>query len=94
MIEASGRGTIVSQKVRRLILETARKNNISHQIDVIDGGMTDGAIIYTNRRGVLTGILSIPTRYIHAPTSVFNIKDINSAVDLAVKVIEKAAEEL
>ncbi|MDR0800416.1 MAG: M42 family metallopeptidase [Endomicrobium sp.] len=92
MIEASGRGTIVSQKVRRLILEAACENNIPCQIDVIDGGMTDGAIIYANREGILTGILSIPTRYIHAPTSVFNIKDINSAVDLAVKVIEKVGK--
>jgi endoglucanase len=93
MIEASGRGTIVPKKVRKLILEAAHENNIPHQIDIIDGGTTDGAIIYTNREGILTGILSIPTRYIHAPTSVFNIKDINSAVDLAVKTIEKAAEK-
>ncbi|MDR3125182.1 MAG: M42 family metallopeptidase [Endomicrobium sp.] len=92
IIEASGRGTIVSQKARKLIIETAIDNKIQHQIDVIDGGMTDGAIIYTNREGVLTGILSIPARYIHAPTSVFNIKDINSAVDLAVKTIEKVAK--
>jgi len=56
--------------------------------------MTDGAVIYTNREGILTGIISIPTRYIHAPTSVFNMKDINSAVNLAVKTIEKAAKEL
>ncbi|MDR2067235.1 MAG: M42 family metallopeptidase [Endomicrobium sp.] len=92
IIEASGRGTIVPQKARQLIIETAIENKIQHQIDVIDGGMTDGAIIYTNREGILTGILSIPTRYIHAPTSVFNIKDINSAVDLAVKTIEKVAK--
>ncbi|MDR1523095.1 MAG: M42 family metallopeptidase [Endomicrobium sp.] len=92
MVEASGRGTIVPQKIRKLILETANENKIQHQIDIIDSGMTDGAIIYTNREGILTGILSIPTRYIHAPTSVFNIKDINSAIDLAVKIIEKVAK--
>lgn len=94
MIEASGRGTIVSQKVRKLMLSVARENMIPHQIDVIDGGMTDGATIHINRKGILTGILSIPTRYIHAPTSVFNIKDVNSAVDLATKTIYKVAKEL
>jgi len=93
-IEACGRGTIVSQKVRRLMIETARENAIPYQIDVVDGGVTDGAQIHTTREGILTGILSIPTRYIHAPTSVFNIKDINSAVALAAKTIEKAAKEL
>ena len=94
MMEASGRGTIVPHKVRKIMLEAALKNNIAHQIDIIDGGMTDGAAIYTNREGILTGILSIPTRYIHAPSSVFNIKDIESAVELAVATIRKAVKEL
>jgi endoglucanase len=94
MIEASGRGTIVPQKVRTIIFEAANENKIPHQIDVIDAGMTDGAMIYTSREGILTGILSIPTRYIHAPTSVFNIKDINSAIELAVKTVEKAIKQL
>lgn len=94
MVEASGRGTIVPHKVRKIMLEAAKENNISHQIDIIDGGMTDGAIIYTNREGILTGILSIPTRYIHAPSSVFHMKDVESAIDLAVKTIEKAVKEL
>jgi endoglucanase len=94
MIEASGRGTIVPQKVRKIMLEAAKKNNISHQVDIIDGGMTDGAIVYTNREGILTGILSIPTRYIHAPSSVFNIKDIESTIKLAVATIKSVVEEL
>ncbi|MCL2506760.1 MAG: M42 family metallopeptidase [Endomicrobia bacterium] len=89
MIEASGRGTIVPQKVRKIILEAAKENNIPYQIDIIDGGMTDAAMIYANREGIPSGILSIPTRYIHAPASIFNIKDVESTIDLAVKVIEK-----
>jgi endoglucanase len=91
MIEASGRGTIVPQKVRKVLIDAAEENKIPYQLDIIDGGMTDGAQIYMNREGILTGILSIPTRYIHAPTSVFNIKDVESAINLAVKTIEKIA---
>lgn len=89
IIEASGRGTIVNNKVRKLMIDTAKENNIKHQVDVIDGGMTDGAVVYMNREGILTGILSIPTRYLHASSSVFNIKDLESAVELSVKVISK-----
>jgi endoglucanase len=92
MIEASGRGTIVPLKVRKIILETAEENNIPHQTGIVEGGMTDAAQIYMNREGILTGILSIPTRYIHAPVSVFNIKDVEAAADLAVKVIEKISK--
>ncbi len=89
MIEASGRGTIVNNKIRKLMINTAKANNIKYQIDIIDGGVTDGSVIHTNREGILTGILSIPTRYLHASSSVFNIKDLESAVELAVKVLEK-----
>jgi tetrahedral aminopeptidase len=89
IIEASGRGVIVNEKVKELIIETAKKEKIKHQIDVIEGGMTDGAMIYMNREGIHTGVLAIPTRYVHSSTGIFNLKDLESTVDLTVKVIEK-----
>lgn len=94
IIEASGRGTIVGRKVRELMFGAAKENKIPYQIDVIEGGMTDAATIYINREGILTGIISIPTRYIHSPVSVFSIKDVESAIDLCVKTVEKAAAVL
>jgi len=92
IIEASGRGLIVNEKLKNLLIDTARKNKIKYQIDVIEGGMTDGAIIHMNREGVPTGVLSIPTRYIHSPTGVFSIDDLNSAVELMLKAVEALAK--
>ena len=92
IIEASGRGVIVNERVKELFIETAKKNNIKYQIDVIEGGMTDGAIIYMNREGIHTGVLSVPTRYIHSSTGVFNLKDLDSTIELAIKIIEKVAK--
>ncbi|MDR1928956.1 MAG: hypothetical protein LBQ07_02660 [Endomicrobium sp.] len=89
MIEASGRGIIVNQKIHKLMVNIAYKNKIPYQIDIINAGITDGAITYINRNGILTGILSIPVRYIHAPISVFNINDVNSTISLGTKIIEK-----
>lgn len=91
IIEAAGRGLIVSEKIKRLLIDTAKENNIKYQLDVIEGGMTDGAIIQMNREGVLTGVLSVPTRYIHSPTGVFNIDDVSAAIELAVKAVERLA---
>lgn len=93
MIEASGRGLIVNSKVKDLFIDTAKKNKIKYQIDVVEGGMTDGAMIYMNREGILTGVLAIPARYVHCPTGVFNADDIDSAVDLTVRIIEKVSKE-
>lgn len=93
VLEASGRGVIVSEQVRELFMDAAKKNKIKYQLDVIEGGMTDGAIIYMNREGIPTGVLSIPTRYVHAPTGVFSIEDVNSAIELTKAVVEKVAKQ-
>ncbi len=92
VIEASGRGIIVSEKIKNLFVDTAVKSKIKYQMDVIEGGMTDGAMIYMNREGVPTGVLSIPTRYIHSSCGVFNIQDAKSAVDLTVDVVKAMAK--
>jgi len=89
IVEASGRGVIVGEKVKELMVSAADDKKIKYQLDILEGGMTDGAMIYMNREGVLTGVLSIPTRYIHAPTGVFSESDVNSAVELSVAVIER-----
>ncbi|MFA6384756.1 MAG: M20/M25/M40 family metallo-hydrolase, partial [Candidatus Omnitrophota bacterium] len=93
VIEAAGRGVIVSEQVRELFTDAAKKNKIKYQLDVIEGGMTDGAIIYMNREGIPTGVLSIPTRYVHAPTGVFSMDDVSSTIELAKAVIEKVARQ-
>ncbi len=92
IIEASGRGLIVSEKIKNLLIDTAKKNKIKYQVDVIEGGMTDGAIIYMNREGVPTGVLAIPSRYIHSPSGVFNIEDVEATVELTVKAVEALAK--
>ncbi|MDD5194588.1 MAG: M42 family metallopeptidase [Candidatus Omnitrophica bacterium] len=92
IIEASGRGVIVNEKVKDMLIQTAKSNHIKHQIGVVEGGMTDAAMIYLAGEGIPTGVLSIPTRYIHAPTGVFNMEDVNSTVELTLKVVEKIAQ--
>lgn len=88
VIEAAGRGIIVSEKIKNLFIETARSNKIKYQLDVLEGGMTDGAMINMNREGIPTGVLSVPSRYAHSPTGVFNMDDLNSIIELAVKAVE------
>jgi len=93
LIEAAGRGIIVSERVKDLIVGAARDNGIKFQISIIEGGMTDGASIQMNREGIPTGVLSVPCRYIHAPTGVFSTDDVNAAIELTVKVAERIARE-
>ena len=85
--EASGRGLISHPEVREHLINTAKKHKIPYQIDVVEGGMTDGAMIYMTREGVPTGVISIACRYIHSPNGVFSMKDLDMSIDLLVKAI-------
>lgn len=88
-IEASGKGVIVNEKLKEIFVNTAKENKIPYQYDVLEGGMTDGAIVYMSREGIQTGVLSIPTRYIHSPTGVFSMVDVDACIKLTVESIKK-----
>ncbi len=92
--EASGRGVVTHPRIRELLTKTAKENKIPYQMDVIEGGMTDGAIIYLTREGIPTGVLSVPCRYIHGATGVFDIRDVNDTIKLLTKSIEKISESI
>ena len=83
--EAAGRGVVTHPKVREILVNTAKEKKIPYQIDVLEGGMTDGAMIYVSREGVPTGVISIPTRYIHGPSGVFSTDDLDNSIKLVVE---------
>lgn len=89
IMEAGGRGVIVSEKIKNIFVETAVQNTIPFQMDVLEGGMTDGAMIHMNREGIPTGVLSVPARYIHSPVCVFSNEDLNALIELTVRTVEK-----
>ena len=92
VMEASGRGVIVQEKVLEWFKQTAKKNKIKYQLDVSYGGMTDAAAIYLTKSGIPTGVISVPTRYIHSPMEVLNIKDLDEGAELIVKSATSAGK--
>jgi putative aminopeptidase FrvX len=40
----------------------------------------------------MTGILSVPCRYIHSPSSVVDLHDFEQTVSLAIEVVQRARE--
>ena len=88
ILESSGRGVVTHPKMKDILVKTATKNKIPYQMDILEGGMTDAAIIYMTREGIPSGAVSIPIRYIHGPTGVFNVKDLNDSVKLVLKSLK------
>jgi putative aminopeptidase FrvX len=87
----SDSGTITHPKILRWIVDTAAEEKISIQIESGLLGSTDAARISLTRQGIPSGTISIPTRYIHSPASILNLKDIENSAKIAAAAIQKAS---
>jgi putative aminopeptidase FrvX len=82
-------GMIVPPKVLRLLIDAAEENKIPYQLETGVPGSTDAARILLTREGVPSGVISVPTRYIHSATSMLSMEDAENAVKLLIAVIKK-----
>lgn len=85
--DASGRGILTHPKVKEMLIKAGDENDIDYQLEVSDAGTTDGSVIHLTREGIATGVISVPTRYIHTPVSVCSMDDIESTINLIVTAI-------
>jgi len=88
------RGSAVNPMVFDLLVETAEEENIPYVLSAapIHTG-TDADAIYTSHRGVATGLVSVPNRYMHSPNEMVDLSDLENAAKLlaafAAKVTDK-----
>ena len=54
---------------------------------------TDANVIQVNRSGVATALISIPNRYMHTPTEMISLKDLNAAAELIARYCESVTPE-
>lgn len=83
---------ITSPQIKRWMAAVATDMNISYQWEVSEYGGTDSGAIHLSRGGVPSGVLSIPTRYVHSPAEMLDKRDVEAAVDLLVALLERATE--
>ncbi|MFZ5808179.1 MAG: M42 family metallopeptidase [Chloroflexota bacterium] len=98
MVVALGKGPAVKirdsamlcdPRIIRWMTQTAEKAGIPYQREILEYGGTDGGAVQLSRSGVPAGALSIPCRYIHAPSEMVDIDDVENAVRLLCKLLEK-----
>ncbi|MEM2995703.1 MAG: M42 family metallopeptidase [Candidatus Bathyarchaeia archaeon] len=91
-IEIADMGLFTHPRVLRLLVEAAEENGVPYQLETGLAGTTDAARISLTREGVPSGVISVPTRYIHSPASLLSLKDAENAVKLTVAAIRKIPE--
>jgi endoglucanase len=80
---------IPNLKLRDMVIDLAKQNDIPLQISTIEGGATDGSAIHLHKIGVPTVVLSVPTRHIHSHNSMMRRDDFDLAVKLATELVLK-----
>ncbi len=89
VIEAGGRGLIMSRKLVDWIEGVARKNKIAHQFEVSDKGATDASRMQYVRSGLLTASIGIPSHYIHSQNEVIALSDLDNTAKLLKALVNE-----
>ncbi len=90
IIDAAGRGVISPRPVIRWLRESAEQASITYQLQVGNGGNTDATAISITKSGIPTGVVTVPTRYIHSPVEVLSLRDLEQGAALIAAAIESA----
>ena len=90
--DASGRGIITPPAVLKWLKDTASRYNIPYQLSVSEGGTTDATAIHLTRSGIPTGVIGVPTRYIHSPVELLSLKDLDKCAELIARALEHVGE--
>lgn len=80
---------IPNPRLRDLVMDTARGENIPLQIDSMAGGGTDAGRIHVTGGGAPSLVLGVPCRYIHSHTGIIHREDYDRMVQLLVAVIKR-----
>lgn len=90
-LTVADRGLITHLKVLRLLINAARESGVPYQLESGLHGTTDAARIALTRGGVPSGVISIPTRYIHSPASILSLSDMENTIKLLITAIKNVS---
>jgi len=81
-------GIFVPSIVKDGLIDAANEIDIPYQFEVLDHGATDASMMQLVRKGVLAGNVCIPCRYIHSPSEMVDLRDVDNTVKLLLQYIK------
>jgi endoglucanase len=88
-IKVRDSGMLADPRVVDWMVKTAERAKIPYQLEVLEAGTTDARAIQLTRAGVPAGCLSIPCRYIHAPSEMVDYNDVQNGVRLLAAMLSR-----
>lgn len=93
VISYMDRGTVYDFDLYKKAVEVAKDKYIKNQTKTVVAGGNDAAAIHKSGAGVKTVAISVPTRYIHSPSSVAKLEDIESVKQLVIALAGEFAND-
>lgn len=81
-------GMLADPRLVQWMIQTAEKAKIPYQREILEFGGTDARAIQLSRSGVPAGVISIPCRYVHAPSEMVDMEDVENAVKLLLRLLQ------
>jgi endoglucanase len=92
---AIGWGSNIHPMIFNALKEIGGRDGRPLQVEVMPGSSgTDAETMQTAAEGVPTGLISIPTRYLHSPVETASIADIQATADLLTRFLTTLDMEL
>jgi len=88
-IKVKDTGMIADPRVVDWMVNSALKEKLPYQLEVLEIGSTDARAIQLTRAGVPSGCLSIPCRYVHSPSEMIDYDDVQNALNLILTLLSK-----
>jgi endoglucanase len=80
------RGPNINPRIYERLVRAAKKLRLAHQLEAeAKPTGTDARAMQMGRSGVATGLVSVPLRYMHTPSEVVDLKDVENCVRLLVE---------
>jgi endoglucanase len=88
------RGPTLNKHVTELLGEAAEAEGIPHAWEIYARTTsTDADEIHFTRAGIPTGLISIPTRYLHSPNEICALEDVESVIRLIVAFAKRLSRD-
>lgn len=87
-IKVKDRSLVAHPQVKQMLVELAEEKGIPYQMEVLEFGGTDAGSIHLTGSGIPSGVVSIPCRYVHTPSEIVSMEDVEACVRLVCAAME------
>lgn len=84
---------MMNPRLAQLAIDTAKAEEIPHQVTVRRSGGTDAGSIHLANEGVPCIVLGTPARYIHSHNAVIDLHDYLAMVQLSMALIQRLDQD-